>query len=138
MAEAKKEAAAKEVVKKEGAVTKGAAPKKELPKRGRTKKEIEFANTPREKRKCAIGSCKQSYKAKGYCKKHYKKWRNGEYGLARYKTCATMDCRTPMADHRFGYCEAHYQEKYNKQSKAHSAPEAAPAAAPAADEKATA
>jgi hypothetical protein len=59
---------------------------------------------------CKIENCNQPVKAKGYCRKHYRKWRHGEYGNARYKTCVAEGCRKP----RFakGYCEDHYQSLF--------------------------
>lgn len=67
---------------------------------------------------CKIANCKREYRAKGYCGVHYKKWRHGEYGVARYKTCNSMDCRKPMSVNRHGYCEEHYQSFYVKGEKA--------------------
>lgn len=67
---------------------------------------------------CKVGSCKREYRAKGYCNVHYKKWRQGEFGMARYKVCGDMECRKPMAMNRHGYCEAHYQNVYIKGVKA--------------------
>lgn len=63
---------------------------------------------------CKIKSCKRDYRAKGYCRVHYKKWRQGEYGVARYKTCSEFECRKSMARNRHGYCEDHYQNYYVK------------------------
>jgi hypothetical protein len=85
---------------------------------------------------CKIKSCKHEYRAKGYCQKHYKKWRQGQYGLARYKTCHEMDCRKPMTLNRHGFCEAHYQNFYVKGMKP--AVVEAPAKEEKVEEKATA
>jgi hypothetical protein len=63
---------------------------------------------------CKVASCKREYKAKGYCKAHYKKWRQGAFGLARYKTCGSLDCKKPMGTNRHGYCEEHFQNYYVK------------------------
>jgi hypothetical protein len=65
-------------------------------------------------KKCIIPKCKSRYKAKGYCKTHYRKWRHGEYGRARYKTCRDLNCRSPMVANRHGFCEEHYQSYYVK------------------------
>lgn len=81
---------------------------------------------------CTIKNCKRQYKAKGYCKTHYKKWRLGEYGKARYKTCVNRDCHAARVRNRHGFCEEHFQNYYVKgmaQTKA-PAPEK-PAAKPA-------
>src|SRR4051812_17424462 len=63
---------------------------------------------------CRITSCKREFRAKGYCKFHYKQWRQGKFGLARYKTCKDNNCRKPMAMNRHGYCEDHFQGYYVK------------------------
>jgi hypothetical protein len=63
---------------------------------------------------CKIASCQREYRAKGYCETHYRKWKQGAYGLARYKTCGDLDCRKPMVRNRHGYCEDHYQNYYVK------------------------
>lgn len=88
----------------------------------------------REEKRCQIKACKREYRAKGYCRVHYKKWRQGEYGVARYKTCKSSDCRKPMAMNRHGYCEEHFQNYYVKGMEVAHAPKAEkPAAAPAAE-----
>ena len=56
---------------------------------------------------CRIENCKQPVKAKGYCKKHYRKWRQGEYGKTRYKICREENCRKPHFAK--GYCEEHHR-----------------------------
>ena len=56
---------------------------------------------------CKIEGCKRTYRAKGYCNVHYKKWRRGELeAKPRYKTCCEENCNKPL--HKKGYCEAHY------------------------------
>ncbi len=87
----------------------------------------------REEQSCKIKKCKRSYKAKGYCVAHYKQWRNGKFGLSRYKTCGQMDCRKPMTKNRHGYCEDHFQAIYVKGTmSAAAAPEKKKEEAPAA------
>lgn len=87
-------------------------------------------------KRCTVKACKREYKAKGYCRVHYKKWRHGEYGQARYKSCGDLSCFKPMVANRHGYCEGHYQNYYVKGMEiSKTAPEAAK---PAADEKAAA
>ncbi len=81
---------------------------------------------------CKVSSCKKEYRAKGYCKAHYKKWRQGTFGIARYKTCGSLDCRKPMLMNRHGYCEDHYQSYYVKGIEV---ARAAPAQKPAAEKK---
>lgn len=68
----------------------------------------------RSEKSCTIEKCNRSYRAKGYCQFHYKKWRHGEYGLARYKRCKDHGCTHPMVLNRHGYCEDHYQNYYIK------------------------
>lgn len=75
---------------------------------------------------CKIENCKAEYKAKGYCKKHYKAWRHGAYGMARYKTCGDLSCFKPMSLNRHGFCEEHYQNYYVKGMEQAKATPAAP------------
>lgn len=56
---------------------------------------------------CKIANCKQPVKGKGYCVKHYRKWRQGEYGKVRYKICGEENCRKPHFAK--GCCAEHYQ-----------------------------
>ena len=63
---------------------------------------------------CKVKSCKRTYRAKGYCVAHYRKWRHGAFGIARYKTCSSTDCRKPMVVNRHGFCEEHFQKFYVK------------------------
>ena len=63
---------------------------------------------------CRMTSCKREYKSKGYCKFHYKQWRQGKFGLARYKTCKDIGCRKPLGLNRHGFCEDHFQNYYVK------------------------
>lgn len=80
----------------------------------KSKKKAHAAEAKPKEKHCQIKSCKREYRAKGYCRVHYKKWRQGEYGVARYKTCKDMDCRKAMAKNRHGYCEDHFQNYYVK------------------------
>lgn len=116
---------AKEIEAKKKAETKTEAPAKVA------KKKKVVAKAEGEKC-CKIKSCKREYRAKGYCRMHYKKWRRGEYGMARYKTCKDFECRKPMAQNRHGYCEDHFQNYYVKGMEVHKV--VAPAA-PAKEEK---
>jgi hypothetical protein len=86
------------------------------------------AKTEKKENKCKIQNCKRPYRAKGYCTVHYKKWRRGEYGSARYKTCKNEGCRKPMK--RFGMCAEHGEAWMASRKGTASA--AAPAAPPAA------
>jgi hypothetical protein len=97
-------------------------------------KKVETAPVAKADKHCQIKSCKREYRAKGYCAAHYKKWRQGEYGLARYKTCKDAECKKPMVMNRKGYCEDHYVNFYVKGNKPVHAP-AEKAEAPKKEEK---
>jgi hypothetical protein len=58
-------------------------------------------------KKCKVQGCKRAYRAKGYCRVHYQKWRRGELPKARYKVCSAEECLKPRA--HGGLCEEHYQ-----------------------------
>lgn len=80
---------------------------------------------------CQMKDCKREYRAKGYCRFHYRQWRQGKFGRARYKTCSDRGCRAPMVINRHGLCEEHHQNYYVKGMEQAKAPEK-PAAKPAA------
>jgi hypothetical protein len=77
------------------------------------------------KKSCSVSGCKRAYRAKGYCFFHYQKWRRGELGHARYRTCNAEKCTKKQL--KAGLCQVHYNEKIGKKEAA-----PAPAAAPAA------
>ena len=63
---------------------------------------------PRAEKKCREEGCKVPYKAKGYCVKHYRLWRQHKLGKKqRYKICSKEGCRKPML--RWGLCEEHFK-----------------------------
>ena len=63
---------------------------------------------PRSEKKCREEGCKVPYKAKGYCVKHYRLWRQHKLGKKqRYKICGKEGCRKPML--RWGLCEEHFK-----------------------------
>lgn len=76
---------------------------------------------------CRVAKCKRPYRAKGYCKTHYRMWRHNAYGNARYKQCSDTSCAKPMATNRHGYCEDHFQSYYVKGVAAAKAPASAKA-----------
>lgn len=90
-----------------------------------------MAATGSEK-KCKVDGCKRSYRAKGYCNVHFRKWRRGELETKpRYKTCGEENCKAPMF--RKGYCEQHYKAwSASKKGEAAAAP-APTASAPTAE-----
>jgi len=84
------------------------------------------AESPKSKT-CKIEKCKRPYRAKGYCQVHYKKWRRGEYGVGRYKTCNNEGCRKPMAKNT-GLCAEHQEALMKSKQKTASVAAPAPAA----------
>jgi hypothetical protein len=68
----------------------------------------------REEQTCKIEGCDREVRAKGYCRVHYKKWRRGEYGKARYKTCKVEGCAKPRSQK--AYCEEHYKSEFLKKA----------------------
>ena len=100
------------------------------------KKTVEAKAVKPSEKSCSVKACKRTYRAKGYCNSHYRDWRNGKFGIARYKTCKDTDCRKPIRMNGHGYCETHFQNYYVKGVEVVKAPAAAkPAAAPAAKEE---
>ncbi len=59
-------------------------------------------------RRCRMKGCKRPYRAKSYCNVHYKRWRQGKLGKARYKICSKEECLQKR--HQAGLCEAHFKE----------------------------
>jgi hypothetical protein len=98
----------------------------------KAKTKVQGDVTPAIAKACKIKGCKRAYRAKGYCRTHYKKWRHGEYGKVRYKHCSDVSCFKPMAKNRHGFCEDHFQNYYVKGLAQAKVPAAAK---PAADEK---
>ncbi len=78
------------------------------------KKQHHKARVERSEKHCEVKGCKQEYRAKGYCRSHYKKWRQGEFGHRRYTSCSSTSCFKPTGKNRHGYCEDHYQSYYVK------------------------
>lgn len=75
---------------------------------------------------CKAESCEKDVRAKGYCDRHYRKWRKGAMGKPRYRTCNEKGCSKPRA--RMGLCSDHFTEKHTKKTA-----ETEGAAAPAAE-----
>jgi len=76
---------------------------------------------------CKAPDCEKEVRAKHYCDRHYRKWRQGEMPKPRYKTCNAENCRKPQHDR--GLCEAHWAEKFAKKPAAATAVAEAPEAA---------
>ena len=58
---------------------------------------------------CKFEGCSGAAVGKGYCARHYKKWRQGELPKSRYKTCTGEGCRKPRAVG--SKCEEHGKRK---------------------------
>ena len=70
-----------------------------------------------EKAKCKVDKCKREVRAKGYCRIHYKKWRQNEFGDGRFKICKAEGCKKQR--HLMAYCEEHYNSLHlNKTAEA--------------------
>lgn len=61
---------------------------------------------------CKAAQCEVEVRAKGFCDRHYRKWRKGMMGKPRHRSCNEKDCG--KAPHRRGLCEAHYLKHYSK------------------------
>lgn len=123
--------------KKSAAAKKTSAKKAKTPK----KKAVRAAAPKKEKalkisvKPCKVDGCKRHYRAKGYCKTHYRAWRQGKLGKPRYTRCHAYGCTIPMGMNRHGFCEKHYQDYYVKGMEQAHAP-AAPAKPEKTEEKA--
>ncbi len=67
-----------------------------------------------EKVVCKIEGCERPVRAKGYCRVHYKNWRRGEYGDARFKVCRMEGCTKPR--HAKAFCEEHFKSEVLKKA----------------------
>lgn len=61
---------------------------------------------------CKADSCEKDVRAKGYCDRHYRKWRKGLMGKPRHRSCNENNCG--KAPHRRGLCEEHYMKHFSK------------------------
>src|SRR5262249_35498554 len=85
------------------------------------------AEPPRSEKKCREEGGKVPNKAKGYCVKNYRLWRQHKLGKKqRYKICSKEGCRKPMV--RWGLCEEHYKAAQVVEGAAAAAGGEAPAA----------
>lgn len=46
---------------------------------------------------CKLEGCSAEVVGKGYCSRHYAKWRRGGLPKGRYKICTAEACRKPRA-----------------------------------------
>ncbi len=74
---------------------KSAASKSAAPKAAKAAKEVSAKAEPAGPA-CRVEKCKQTARAKGYCRKHYMGWRRGKVGKKhRYDICSKEGCRKP-------------------------------------------
>jgi len=63
----------------------------------------------KDKKQCTVSSCREAAKCRGWCNKHYLRWRKHgnpeQYSF--HKTCTVANCTEPARGH--GYCRKHYQ-----------------------------
>ena len=60
---------------------------------------------------CVVESCKNKHRAKGYCGKHYKQWRNNRLGKTETKD-GLQGCRIANCQNKheaIGFCSKHYK-----------------------------
>lgn len=58
---------------------------------------------------CKLEGCSAEVVGKGYCSRHYAKWRRGGLPKGRYKICTAEACRKPRAVG--SKCEEHKKGK---------------------------
>ena len=75
---------------------------------------------------CKAENCAGDVRAKGYCDRHYRKWRKGLMPKPRHRTCNQAGCNKARA--RNGLCLDHFASTRAKKGEAASA-EAPPAPA---------
>jgi hypothetical protein len=74
---------------------------------------------------CKAESCDKDVRAKGYCDRHYRKWRKGVMGKARYRSCNEKGCPKPIS--RKGLCGEHFGRKFGKKKQEDAAEPGSPA-----------
>jgi hypothetical protein len=70
---------------------------------------------------CKAEGCSGAAVGKGYCTRHYKKWRRGSLPKGRYKICTAEGCRKPRAA-AGSRCEEHAKKKSSAGETAAAAP----------------
>ena len=73
---------------------------------------------------CKAKECQGEVRAKGYCDRHYRKWRKGLMPKPRHRTCNQAGCTKARV--RQGLCLDHFASSRAKKG-AEGAAEAAPA-----------
>jgi hypothetical protein len=84
---------------------------------------------------CKADKCEKEVKARGYCARHFAKWKRGEMPKPRYTVCNAENCRKPRA--RRGLCAEHFAKEYPGKKSVEGVAAAAPSAAAAAPEAAS-
>jgi hypothetical protein len=64
---------------------------------------------------CKAQDCDKEVRAKGYCDRHYRKWRKGLMGKPRHTTCNESGCF--KARQRRGFCVDHFAKHFGKATK---------------------
>lgn len=80
---------------------------------------------------CKADGCEKDVRAKGYCDRHYRKWRKGLMGKPRHRICNEKGCH--KARDRKGFCADHFSQHFGKKAQAAAEAPAAAAEAPAAE-----
>jgi hypothetical protein len=74
---------------------------------------------------CKAEGCDKDVRGKGYCERHYRAWRRGKMGKARYTSCNAEGCRKPGT--RRSLCPEHFLSTFGKAKPAEGASGEAPA-----------
>jgi hypothetical protein len=61
---------------------------------------------------CKAEGCEKDVHGKGYCERHYRAWRRGKMGKARYTPCHTDGCTKPAV--RRSLCPVHFESTHGK------------------------
>jgi hypothetical protein len=65
-----------------------------------------------DKGSCKAAGCAQAVRAKGYCLRHYRRWRKGAMGKPRHRSCNEPGCG--QAPTRRGLCDTHFTKRHTK------------------------
>ncbi len=64
---------------------------------------------------CKAENCEKDVRGKGYCDRHYRKWRKGLLAKPRHRSCNEQGCgKAPI---RQGLCLDHFTKKHKKETK---------------------
>ncbi|MGD9762178.1 MAG: hypothetical protein AB7V27_00495 [Candidatus Binatia bacterium] len=63
---------------------------------------------------CQAANCDKDVRAKGYCDRHYRRWRKGVMGKPRHRSCNEAGCG--KAPSRRGVCAEHFAKRYGKRT----------------------